>query len=149
MQVKARLREGRLRRAAKRQGLTLSKSKRRSPDNDASGSYWLSDSESGIVVYGNYTDGLKGLDEVEWSLTDAAENEWRQWLPLALESKLGTGDDPRGWDSHDAGIPLSSGRRWIRLEDATGEGKHELISLREAAVRADAGRVRPETRGDE
>jgi hypothetical protein len=53
MNTKKKVRENRLRRIADRQGLKLSKSRRRDPRAVDYGGYMLTDQRSGMVVYGS------------------------------------------------------------------------------------------------
>jgi hypothetical protein len=62
MEDSEKVRENRLRRAAKRQGLVLTKSRRRDPRATDYGRYWLTDRNNRGI--GSSTDGYT-LDEIE------------------------------------------------------------------------------------
>jgi hypothetical protein len=64
------VRENRLRRMAERQGLQLTKSRRRDPRAVDYGVYWLADAHTSLVHAGPYQGGFRDLDEVERFLTD-------------------------------------------------------------------------------
>lgn len=63
--MEQRVRENRLRRAAKRQGLRLVKSRRRDPRALDYGRYWLLDSRNRLLSGNPYRDHSATLDEVE------------------------------------------------------------------------------------
>ena len=59
------VRENRLRRMAERQGLTITKSRRRDPRATDYGIYWIADARTNLLHKGPYQDGFRDLDEVE------------------------------------------------------------------------------------
>jgi hypothetical protein len=64
------IRENRLRRMAQRQGLMLSKSRRRDPRATDYGTYMLVDSTNGMVAYGLQSGYGLDLDEIEAALAE-------------------------------------------------------------------------------
>lgn len=68
MDTQEKVRENRLRRMAKRQGLVLIRARRRDPRAEDFGRYWLVDAERNIDVAGR-SYGLS-IDEIENWLTD-------------------------------------------------------------------------------
>lgn len=71
MSDKVKVKETRLRRTAERQGLVLSKSRRRDPRALGYGTYGLADAQTNTLVVGDVHTGYGlSLDEVERALTE-------------------------------------------------------------------------------
>ena len=64
------VRENRLRRMARRQGMTITKSRRRDYRATDFGIYWIADAHTNMIHKGPYQDGFRDLDEVEAFLTE-------------------------------------------------------------------------------